>query len=72
MREGTRRFGPPAAALVVALAAAAATRSPAQTPQTPETPQRERTGVAMTNAGISHYEALYGTCLLYTSDAADE
>jgi hypothetical protein len=61
MTERTRRFGPRAAALVVALAAAAATRSPAQTPQTPLTPQRERTGVAMTNAGITRYEALYGT-----------
>jgi hypothetical protein len=62
MREGTRRFGPRAAALVLALVAAA-NRSPALAPaQVPaRPPQREGTGVAITNAGIGRYEALYGT-----------
>jgi len=57
MSGRTRRLGP-RAALVVALAAAS-TDAQAQIPAQP--PQRERTGVAMTNAGIDRYEALYGT-----------
>lgn len=58
MKERTRRLAPRAAALAVAFLALSP-RSPAQVPARP--PQREATGVAVTNAGIDRYEALYGT-----------
>jgi hypothetical protein len=58
VRVATPCSGSRAVALLVALATAASP-SPAQIAQQP--PQRERTGVAISNAdGIGRYEALYG------------
>ena len=58
MRVARQHSGSRAVALLIALAAAAHA-SPAQI--APHPPQRERTGVAISNAdGIDRYEALYG------------